>query len=381
MASPAQATPDALRLRSEIVALEREITDTAEELENERRSTRQLAELANELQAQSIRLTKAIVAGERFFDFDFLVCPRCGSPILPNRADEGHCYLCLQQEPPAPTRSELVREQDRVNSQIAETEELIASHDQRAQELERIVGALRSDRQKVGHLLDQEVEGFISDQAEHIEALAREQVVLGERIQRLEDYLGLFQKLDAALSRISQLGQKRSDLEAALERAEQLDTISAGRIERLEQWFKHFVEALEIPRFGAGIRAAIDRNDYQPIVNGQKFPGLSAGVRVLVNIAHILAHHRTARDLGLLLPELIMIDGIAKNIGTSGYDAARIEDIWRALMALTEDLEESLQLIVATNDVPDYLEPYVRLILSETDRLIPTTDIKPSQDT
>ncbi len=375
LVAPEQTTPEALQLRTEIAALEQRMGDAAAELQHERRSAVQLGELANDLQAHSIRLTKAIVAGERFFDFEFVVCPRCGSKLVGGRAEEGHCYLCLQPEPPALTRKELVREQDRLNAQIAETEELIDAHEQRGRELEQTVEALESERKKLGSALDHEVAHFISDQAELIERLARDQAVLGERIRRLEDYVGVFQRLDSVLSRISELMQQRAELEAALERAEQLEAVTVSRIEHLESWFARYVEALEIPSFGSAVRAAIDRNSYEPIVNGQKFAQLSAGVRVLVNIAHLLAHHRAALELGLPLPGLIMIDGIAKNIGTVGYDAARIEDIWTALINLSAELGEEIQVLVAANEVPKRVEQYVRVEFSEVDRLIPTKDL------
>ena len=112
------------------------------------------------------------------------------------------------------------------------------------------------------------------------------------------------------------------------------------------------------------------------IVNGQKFPQLSAGVRFLVNIAHLLAHHRVALELDLALPGLMMIDGIAKNIGTAGYDAARIEDIWTSLISLSDEVGQEIQVIVAANDVPARVEPFVRLTLSADDRLIPRSDLR-----
>lgn len=375
LAAPEHVTPEAVRLRARIAEQEQGLSDARTALARERRSAGQLDELANELQAQSIRLTKAIVAGQRFFDFVFIVCPRCGSEVGPNRAKEGICYLCLQEEPPAPRREDLIQEQDRVNAQIEETEDLIRAHESRARELELVVSALESERRELGQALDRQVRTFVSDEAEHLEALVREEARLLERSRRLEEYLGLFERLDAVLSRMSELQQRRVELETALERAEHLDSVTTSRLEGLERWFRRYVEALEIPRFGTDVRAAIDRNTYEPIVNGQKFPQLSAGVRVLVNIAHLLAHHRAALELGLPLPGLIMIDGIAKNIGTAGYDVTRIQDIWTSLMRLSDELGEQIQIIVAANDVPDRVAPYVRLTLSEDNRLIPISDL------
>lgn len=99
-------------------------------------------------------------------------------------------------------------------------------------------------------------------------------------------------------------------------------------------------------------------------------------MRVLVNIAYLLAHHRAALELDLPLPGLVMIDGINKNIGTAEYDAARIDDAWTQLIELSNTLGDQLQLVAAANDVPDRARPYVRLTLSADDRLIPTADLK-----
>ncbi len=362
---------EALRLRSEIGTIERRTADIQAELERERRSIEQLDELGNQLQARSIRVTKAIVAGERFVDFEFVVCPRCGSSLDGRTVQHGNCYLCLQEEPPAPTREDLIHEQDRINAQAAETDELVRAHQSRAEELNDRLIYLFNHRGQLGRSLDQEVQHFISDHAEQLEMLAGESAALNERIQRLTDYIGLFDRFDKMASRIEDLDKERRSLEAALDRALQMDSMMRERIRVLEDSFEGMVNALQIPTFGHGPRAAIDLNDYQPILNGQKFPQLSAGVRVLVNIAHLLAHHRTALDTNVSLPGLMLMDGIAKNIGTLGYDAERIDNIWNELLRITDEFGDRIQIIVAASDAPIRAQQYVRLELSETDRLIP----------
>jgi uncharacterized small protein (DUF1192 family) len=376
LAARGPVTPESVQLRSEIAAADQRVSEVRLELERELRSGGQLGDLANDLHSQSSRLTRAIVAGERFVDFEFIVCPRCGSSVESGRARDGHCTLCLQEEPPAPTREDLIREQDRVNTQIGETEELIKAHELRARDLEREVDAIASRRLQLGELLDREMGSFISDQGERLEMAAREEAGLSERETRIRDYLHLYERVDETTSRIAQLTERRGELERLLERAAELDALTRSRIQRLEEWFAQYVEALAVPRFGTGLRAGIDMNDYEPIVNGQKFPQLSAGVRVLVNIAHALAHHRTALDLDLALPGLLWIDGVTKNIGTAGYDHERIEDIWTELIRASTEVGDQLQLIVAANDVPDRVAPYVRLALAEGDRLIPEKDLR-----
>jgi hypothetical protein len=373
----APRTPEVRVLRDAVARLEVGLAERRAEAELERRSAAQLRELVNELQAQSARLTRAIVAGEQFVDFEFVVCPRCSSSVDSERAAEGTCRLCLQSEPAPPTRIELIREQDRISAQMGETDELIRAHEARAEGLASGEAEVLSERDRLGALLDRELATYLSDQAERLEGAAREEAALAGRERQLREYLGLYERLDDTSSRLAELRQRRSELEANLARAEQLNSLATTRIERLEYWLRHYVDALGVPSFGSGVRSAIDRRDFEPIVNGQQFSRLSAGVRVLVNIAHALAHHRAGLELDLPLPGFLYIDGVAKNIGTAGYDRERIVDIWRELISASSTLGESLQLIVAANDVPDNVREYVRLELDEDDRLIPAQDVRP----
>ena len=376
LAEAAQVSPDVVRLRAQLTELTQAVGDRGGDLDRERASARQLSELRNELRTQLGRLTRAVVADERFFDFDFVVCPRCGASVDRSRGSASNsCYLCLQEPPPSPTREDLIAEHDRVGAQIVETDELIAAHVRRANALEAQVSELETERERVSAELSERLATYVSAEADRIDALARAEVGVGATVKRLDEYSRLFARLDEATKRISKLSQRRAEIEAALERAEQVDAITASRMETLERWFAHYVEALEIPVFGGEPRAGIDQNDYEPILNGRKFPQLSAGVRVLVNIAHLLAHHRAALDLGIPLPGLLMIDAINKNIGTAQYDAARIDDAWTQLIELSDTLSDKLQVIVAANNVPDRARRFVRLTLSAEDRLIPTTDL------
>jgi len=49
-----------------------------------------LIDLRKQLQSQTARLTRAIVADEWLVDFDFVVCPRCGSDVEQQRAALSH---------------------------------------------------------------------------------------------------------------------------------------------------------------------------------------------------------------------------------------------------------------------------------------------------
>jgi hypothetical protein len=373
----ARETPHAQRLQVDAAELDSAVAQTSLGAAREQESERSLLELRNQLQTQSGRLTRAIVAGEAFFDFDFHVCPRCGNAVDRRRADEGDCYLCLQPEPPAQTREDLVREQARVNLQIAETEELVASHQEAAAALAAEHKELTLRRAAVGQELDRVLEGFVSDNAEKLAARAAEMAALSAEVERLSEYLEVFDKFAEQRARAGELAAQLDEIETALAQAERVDAAAEARIEQLEERFRFFVDTIHVPEFAGQPRAGIDRANYEPIVNGRHLDGLSAGVRVLVNVAHLLAHHLAAVDLDIPLPGLALIDGVTKNIGTAEYDAQRIEDIWRTLVDLHETMADDLQIVVAANDLPDFIgDEYIALRLSEDDRLVPSGDLE-----
>jgi hypothetical protein len=363
--------PEAQALREQLIEADARVVELRVEATRERRSAEEHLRLRNQLQTQAGRLTRAIVAGDAFFDFEFRVCPRCGNPVDAHRAPEGDCYLCMQPEPEARSREDLVREQTRLGLQIAETEQLVANHEQRADQLEAAHAVATERRAALGRQLNQTLEIFVADRASETAQRAAALASAQADIERLTDYLAVFTKYDEERARIDELEAESQAIASDLERAERLDAAAEERISTLEERFAFFVNEIGVPEFAGRPRAAIDRSDYQPIVNGRKLEGHSAGVRVLINVAHLLAHHVAAADLGLPLPGVLLIDGITKNIGTAEYDAERINNVWTRLLDLDSIMGNDLQIIVAANDIPANVAPHVVLELSEQDRLIP----------
>lgn len=377
-AGEAAETSQSQELREQATALDAELAKGRSDLAGEKEAAQGLTELRNQLETQSARLTRAIVAGEAFFDFDFRVCPRCGNEVAHERASGDQCYLCVQPEPEVPQREDLVREQARITAQIAETEDLIANHEAATEAISARIEELAGSRQEIGRDLNEITAGFVSDRAEMATKRAAEVSRLAAEEKHLLEYISLFERQDQLKQRLSQASAERDEVEAALEEAEARESSLAEHLEALGEQFEAFVEGIDIPRFEGEPRAAIDRNDYQPVVNGRKIEGLSAGTRVLVNVAHLLAHHVVAPAQGVALPGLLLIDGMTANIGHADYDAERIENIWAELRKLHENNADQLQIIVAVNDLPERFDarPFVRLELSEEDRLVPTEDLE-----
>ena len=148
---------------------------------------------------------------------------------------------------------------------------------------------------------------------------------------------------------------------------------AAEHVAALERRLYEYLEQLHVPVLGDMLSAVIDRQTYLPIVSGRRFDELSSqGLEVLVNVAHALAHHTVAIDRGLPLPGFLVLDGLSSNVGREGFDAARVQDIYRLILSVADRYGDQLQLIAVDNDPPHFMDDYNVLTLEQNDRLIRT---------
>lgn len=359
-------------LREELRLLESAVDEHRQQIARERAAVNQLTRLANQLEAQSASLTRSIVAENYLLDFEFMICPRCATPVDIARGNENSCGLCLQvPRGSRPDRVTLIAEQDRIGIQIQETRELVTIHQEAVAVLERQVAENLRSREAMAQELNFLTQSYVSDQAAFIAALAAERSRLMSEIAKLSEYQLLYLKLDQTLGVVANLEARKQEAEAQLDVQSTRGADAEDRIKRLEKEFERILDIFNAPRFGDIRQARIDRRTFLPVLDGRRFDELSSqGLQVLVNVAHALAHHRTSIALNLGLPQILFIDGPTSNLGHEGEDLKRIHAIYDYLIEISRELGDQLQIIVADNDVPGQAEPFVRVRLSESLRLI-----------
>lgn len=359
-------------IKKRLQKVEDELDGLQHQLQFEKGSAEQKERLIAQLQTQSTRITRSVVAGDHLLDLDFITCPRCGSGVSEERGGPGTCYLCLQEPSPQIAREDLISEQDRLERQISETRELVAAHKQSADEIEEAVKSLNGVRNEIAAELDHRTRRFVSEHAEMIARAAGDRITLQERITRLREYLGLFEKQSRAAQRIAQLESRFSDLQAELDAAFSNDAAFDDRVHFLEQTFRDLLEAIRAPRFTSPGPTVIDRGTYLPIYDGRRFDELqSQGLQVMVNVAHVVAHQLTAIHFDLPLPNILLVDGLTGNIGYEGLDMERVEAIYHLLIDVAANHGDRLQIIVADNSIPQFAKEYLLAEFSEDDKLIP----------
>lgn len=364
----------------------RKIQDTLQA--NEALLTTQLTdlqELKRQLISQSARLTRAIVADEWLVDFDFVVCPRCGNGIEPNRVENGHCYLCLLPENSTTSREALLSEQDRIISQISETDRVMELRQLALDKTKSDVEINKMILHRLAAELDQRTASFVSDRAATIRSQARDIATVSADIEKFREYAQLLARHHDQDKIRRELEEEREELSHAIEGREANRYDADQNLEALEKRILEYLQRLRIPQLADLLTVRINRTTFLPEVSGRSFDELSSqGLKTLVNVAHALAHHTVAIDRGLPIPGLLVLDGISANAGREGYDRDRIGDMYRLLIEVGNEYEEHLQLIAVDNDIPGSIIDEVRdsiiLELSQQDRLIRLASPSPNDE-
>lgn len=361
------------QLREQLLAARRALAMTREGAQAIRYQISELDELERQLTSQSARLTRAIVADEWLVDFDFMVCPRCGTEVLPTASDDT-CYLCHQVPNQNHGRDSLIAEQSRVASQIDETSSLNESRRADLAAEETRIDLLSKQELTLGRDLDRASDRFVSDRASLLQSRAAQRARLESEINKLREYSELFRRRQDRGAERSALEERLQVLETEAVRRKQRASDAEDRVQALERRTLEYLEKLHIPHLADLLTVRINRTTFLPEVSARTFDELSSqGLKTLVNVAHALAHHTVAIDLGLPLPGLLVLDGISANAGHEGFDQARIDDLYVLLREEAAKYAERLQVIVVDNTIPASaltdLPPIV-LELSHEDRLI-----------
>ncbi|MGN9889820.1 hypothetical protein [Micromonospora sp. L31] len=375
LGSAASAVPGVQELRQTLLATRTRRAEVTDRLARLQAQLTDLNDLRRQLSSQSARLTRAIVADEWLVDFDFIVCPRCGNDVDAARIDPHLCYLCLQEPRPAPSQGQLLTEQDRIASQISETDDVIEGRRRAHESLQREAAHLDDLIAELTTDLDQRTMAFVSDRATQIAHDAARQAQLEAEIQRLREYANLLRRHAEQMAGRGTLEAQQADLRARIQSQELSQLDAEDNVLALEGRILEYLQELHIPDLGQELTVKINRKTYEPEVSGRSFDELSSqGLKTLVNIAHALAHHTVAIDRNLPLPGLLILDGLSANSGHEGFDLARVRDVYRLLARVTDQYRGALQVVAVDNELARNIllefADRVVLTLTQDDRLI-----------
>jgi hypothetical protein len=367
-------------LQRRVLDVEREMVEEESKADIDRSSLKSIEELESQLEAQSSKITRAIVSEKYLGDIDFVVCPRCGTEVTQARGSEESCYLCLQPPQPKITRAALVGEQSRIEAQLVEARELREARLSEIKLRRSHIAFLRLALSGVQTDLEFKTRSFVSAEADRLAAFAAERASRVTRRAQLDEYLKLHRRVDAARRSESELSARREEILNALQISDARREEAERRVEVLEFNFNRILERFHPPDFGEARESSIDRRTFLPLFRGRRFDDLSSpGLGTLVSVAFALAHQETCIELNLRFPNILFLDGLGEHLGKEGLNRERFEAMYAYLREVSTRLGENLQLFVADSQLSADVREFVRIELSETDRLVPHDDLERSR--
>jgi uncharacterized protein YoxC len=273
---------------------------------------------------------------------------------------------------PKITRNDLFNEQDRLERQIAETQELTENHQAAIDDIEQHIRQLEKIRKELSSEIDNRSRRYVSEQTEQIIQLEQRRTQLQEQKKKLEEYLLLYERQD---QNVNDIEQEKSHLEKLDEAIEEINS----HVSELEQYmsflnstYQSILQEIKVPHFQVEGSSIIDHKTYLPLFEGRSFAQWkSPSLTTMINFAHALAHQITCLHFDLKLPNILFIDGLSDHFGDQDLDIERIQAMYNYLIKVSDEYQDRLQIIVADNTVPQNARKYIIAEFREEDKLIP----------
>lgn len=364
-----ESLPGVERLRNELSRVDAVTTRGHSRVLRIQGQLTDLDDLAKDLRSQVNRANRAIVAGERLLDIEFVICPRCGNDVTNNSRDSpDHCRLCLQEVQVADNRDSMIRDLDRLHAQLDELTEVSAARREELQRVQDELSDLEVTRARIARELDYKSSSFVSSNSEQIADVAAARATVQGDIQRFEEYLELYAKDEVLAEEMLLIQSERDEIQSELDSRSESGALSL--VADVEHRLSDYLRRLRIPSLGS-TKTRLNPITYMPEVGGRSFDALSSqGLATLINVAHALAHHTVSIDQELPLPGFLVMDGLSSNIGREDFDAERVADMYRLISNVCREYAGHLQVIVFDNDPPDFVANDIVLDLRQDEKLI-----------
>ena len=277
--------------------------------------------LRAELITAKTKAARADQASKMLEGVKYARCPECGSDVSDRVGQESQCRLCGSPKTgesvePALELEALRRDFNERIDQIGDS----ISRRQRA--LSRLEAQLRQMEEKKAALdseLQAQLERYDSAFVESVRGIEREVATLVERMRLIKKLQQMPQAIDAlqeeagALQgRIDQLRQRASEERDRLKAAD-------ANVSAIAAKFKRIMVRISFPGVSDEDDVVIDPRNWRPVVVHRDqewtfWDAGSGGKKTLFNVCYALAIHAVARERGMSVPDVLIIDSPTKNI-------------------------------------------------------------------
>ena len=277
--------------------------------------------LRAELITAKIKADRIEQAGRLLDGVEYSRCPECGTDVAARTLEPGLCHLCGTTTAQQTTMSSLELDAMRreLNDRIDQIADSIERRERALGRSKRQLDQLREEKIAADRTLQRQLARYDSAFVESVRALDREVATLTERLRSLT-------KLQEMPRAINALEEQAGALQGTIDRVRHSIEEERARLRQADEnvaaiatRFKAIMLSVGFPGVEEQDQVLIDPRKWAPVVlhNGQEWgfwDAGSGGKKTLFNVCYALAVHETARERGMPVPNVLVIDSPTKNI-------------------------------------------------------------------
>lgn len=277
--------------------------------------------LRAELITVKIKSSRAEQAGQILEGVEYAMCPQCGADVTDRPHSSEHCCLCGSSAVPRSENQCADREAVRreLNDRIDQIADSIRRTRQALERLQRELKIAEQSKIQLDQQLQQELARYDSAFIESIREVDRGIATLEERCRALIQ----LQEMPRAIGELEEQAagsqQQIDRFRIAIDEERQRLGFAEENARRIAEKFKAIMLDVGFPGVSAADHVVLDPRNWRPVVvhSGYEWGFWdtgSGGKKTLFNVCYALAVHVVAQELGLPVPNILIIDSPTKNI-------------------------------------------------------------------
>ena len=308
-------------LRGRLRELSRVVADLQEAVGAARNALAEQEALRAELITAKVKSERADQAGRILDSVEYSRCPQCGRDVSARSDDGDRCRLCCTPSTSAEGRPAMETEAVRreLNDRIDQIADSMNRRRQALNRSEREFRKAEAEKSQLDRQLQDELKRYDSAFVEGIRGIDRDIATLEERYRSLVQ----LQEMPRAISDLEEeagesqgkIDRLRSSIEEERKRLRSADENAHAVAAK----FKSIMLDVGFPGVSEDDEVLLDPRNWKPVVvhSGQEWGFWdtgSGGKKTLFNVCYALAIHEVARERGLPVPNVLVIDSPTKNI-------------------------------------------------------------------
>jgi hypothetical protein len=353
-------------LRNRLRSLSQLVSDIQEAILISESSLAEQQALRAELITAKVKAGRLEQAGRILAGVSYCSCPQCGADVSSRLDSSESCRLCGTPSSTINGRqgndAEALRRE--LNDRIDQIADSIERKQHALQQSKRELQVQENIKIQLDQQLQDELRRYDSAFVESIRMIDREIAMLEERIRSLEQ----LQEIPRAISELEEQAGASQGIIDRLRSSidEERSRLMAGdaNIRAVADKFKQILVNVGFPGISVQDEVLLDPRNWKPIiVHFNQEWGFwetgSGGKKTVFNVCYALAVHEVARDRGMPVPNLLIIDSPTKNI-SDDENPDLVRSLYREIYRIASDGgEEAIQFVLIDSDL---VEPEHELI-------------------